>query len=99
MGVNKFFTRGDCDFTNLTDADVYCSKTRHITKLDVARKGIEGAAVTVEYMDNAMDPGPGFVEKVWEDVYYDFPVDRNFAYVLSKDGVPIFTGVVKSIAK
>ena len=99
MGVNKFFTRGDCDFTNLTDADVYCSKIRHITKLDVARKGIEGAAVTVEYMDNAMDPGPGFVEKVWEDVYYDFPVDRNFAYVLSKDGVPIFTGVVKSIAK
>ncbi|MBQ5574904.1 MAG: hypothetical protein IIT37_02525, partial [Bacteroidales bacterium] len=76
----------------------YCSKIRHITKLDVMRKGIEGAAVTVEYMDK-MDAGPGHEEKVWEDVYYDFPVDRNFAYILSKDGVPIFTGVVKSIAK
>ena len=99
MGVNKFFTRGGCDFSNLTDEDVYCNKIRHITKLDVMRKGIEGAAVTVELMDSAADPGPGHKEKVWEDVYYDFPVDRNFAYVLSKDGVPIFTGVVKSIAK
>ncbi|MBO4772935.1 MAG: hypothetical protein J5595_10400 [Bacteroidales bacterium] len=99
MGVNKFFTRGGCDFSNLTDENVYCSKIRHITKLDVARKGIEGAAVTVEYMENGMDNGPGFEEKVWEDVYYDFPVDRNFAYILSKDGVPIFTGVVKAIAK
>ena len=99
MGVNKFFTRGGCDFANLTDEDVYCNKIRHITKLEVSRKGIEGAAVTVEYMDEAMSPGPGHEEKRWEDVYYDFPVDRNFAYVLSKEGVPIFTGVVKSIAK
>ena len=99
MGVNKFFTRGGCDFSNLTDEDVFCSQIRHITKLEVSRKGIEGAAVTVELMDSAADPGPGHKEKVWEDVYYDFPVDRNFAYILSKDGVPIFTGVVKSIAK
>ena len=97
MGVNKFFTRGGCDFSNLTDEGVFCSQIRHITKLEVSRKGIEGAAVTVEYMDNAMDPGPGHEEKRWEDVYYDFPVDRNFAYVLSKDRVPIFTGVVKTI--
>ncbi|MBO7440440.1 MAG: hypothetical protein J6U21_12270, partial [Bacteroidales bacterium] len=97
MGVNKFFTRGGCDFSNLTDEGVFCSQIRHITKLEVSRKGIEGAAVTVEYMDTNADPGPGHEEKRWEDVYYDFPVDRNFAYVLSKDGVPIFTGVVKNI--
>ncbi|MBR2200941.1 MAG: hypothetical protein IJ894_09405 [Bacteroidales bacterium] len=99
MGVNKFFTRGGCDFSNLTDEDVFCSQIRHITKLEVSRKGIEGAAVTVELMEGAMAPGPGHEEKRWEDVYYDFPVDRTFAYILSKDGVPIFTGVVKSIAK
>ncbi len=99
MGVNKFFTRGGCDFSNLTDEDVFCSQIRHITKLEVSRKGIEGAAVTVELMEGAMDPGPGHEEKRWEDVYYDFPVDRNFAYILSKDDVPIFTGVVKAIAK
>ena len=97
MGVNKFFTRGGCDFSNLTDERVFCNQIRHITKLEVSRQGIEGAAVTVEMMQGSA--GPGFEEKVWEDVYYDFPVDRNFAYILSKDGVPIFTGVVKAIAK
>lgn len=95
MGVDKFFKRGQCDFSHLSDEKVYCSKIRHVSKLEVTRKGIEGAAVTVEMMEKAMDPGPN--EKVWEDVYYDFIVDRNFAYVLSKDGVPVFTGVVKSI--
>lgn len=97
MGVNKFFTFGGCDFSNLTDERVFCNQIRHITKLEVSRQGIEGAAVTVEMMQGSA--GPGFDEKVWENVYYDFPVDRNFAYVLSKNGVPIFTGVVKAIAK
>ncbi|MBR4325998.1 MAG: hypothetical protein IKP73_10785 [Bacteroidales bacterium] len=95
MGVDKFFKFDSCDFSNLTDEPVFCDKIIHVTSLDVTRKGIEGAAVTVVEMDWAGDPGPS--EKVWKDVYFDFPVDRNFAYVLSKDNVPIFTGVVKSI--
>ena len=95
MGVKKFFTKAACDFSNLTDENVYCSKIRHITKLEVTRKGIEGAAVTYELMDLAGDPGPS--KKVWKDVYFDFPVDRNFAFIVSKNNVPIFTGVVKSI--
>jgi hypothetical protein len=41
--------------------------------------------------------GANLERKTWVDVYEDFVVDRNFAYVLSKDNVPIFTGVVKSI--
>ena len=95
MGVDKFFSVA-CDFTNLTDREVFCRSIRHVTKLEVARKGIEGAAVTVVEMAEKAAPGP-YEEEEWENVFEDFVVDRNFAYVLSMDGVPVFTGVVKSI--
>ena len=94
MGVKKFF--GECDFSNLTDHQVSCASINHVTKLEVARKGIEGAAVTIVAMKEGANGGP-YEEDDWEDVYEDFIVDRNFAYVLSMDGVPVFTGVVKSI--
>lgn len=95
MGVDKFFNVDECDFTNLTDHEVFCRSINHITKLEVARKGIEGAAVTIVEMADKADGGP--YEDEWESVYEDFIVDRNFAYVLSKDNVPVFTGVVKAI--
>ena len=95
MGVDKFFTPEGCDFSNLTDHEVFCRSINHITKLEVARKGIEGAAVTIVEMADKADGGPD--EDEWENVYEDFIVDRNFAYVLSKDNVPVFTGVVKAI--
>ena len=92
MGVYKFFSPA-CDFSNLTDDLVYCSKIRHITKLEVTRFGIEGAAVTAEMMESAAGPGM----EIYKDIYEDFVVDRNFAYIISKDNIPIFTGVVKNI--
>lgn len=92
MGVNKFFSL-DCNFSNLTDDLLYCSKIRHITKLEVTRDGIEGAAVTAELMCGAAGPGM----EIYKDFYEDFVVDRNFAYIISKDDIPIFTGVVKNI--
>lgn len=94
MGVSKFFTK-DCDFSHLTDDPVFCSKIRHVTKLEVTRYGIEGAAVTAELMCGSAEPGP----EIWKDVYEDFIVDRDFAYVLSKDNVPLFTGVVKTVSE
>ncbi len=93
MGVNKFFSL-DCNFSNLTDDLLYCGKIRHITKLEVTRYGIEGAAVTAEMLLG--DAGPG--REIYKDFYEDFVVDRNFAYIISHHNIPIFTGVVKSIA-
>lgn len=92
MGVRKFFS-SDCDFSHLTDNHVFCNKIRHITKLEVTRYGIEGAAVTAEMLCG--DAGPD--GEVWKDVYEDFIVDRSFAFVISMSGVPVFTGVVKTI--
>lgn len=92
LGIKKIFTSG-CDFSKLTDEKVFCGKVKHVTKLEVSKSGIEGAAVTAIEMD-ATSAGPGQLEVVYED----FVVDRNFIYVLSdSEGVPVFTGVVKSI--
>ena len=96
LGVNKFFERYVCDFSNLTDEKVYCDRVRHLTTLDVARKGIEGAAVTVAFMEGCTDNN-SLEKKIWKDVYYDFLVDRSFAYIVTKDYIPVFTGVVKTI--
>lgn len=92
MGVKKFFIGGACDFSHITDADVHCSKIKHVTKLEVTRSGIEGAAVTAISMVN--DAMGGFTKK---EINYDFVVDRSFAYVLSYQDVPLFTGVVKKV--
>ena len=91
MGINKFFNAEECDFSNITDAKVCCSKIQHVSKLDVKRSGIEGAAVTaVSMVNSALGP-----EK--KEINYEFVVDRSFAYVLSYQDVPVFTGVVKKV--
>ena len=91
MGVKKLF--GECDFSNLAE-DVYCNGIKHVTRLEVKSKGIEGAAVTAMMME-ATSVGP---EKEKNKVYENFIVDKNFVYVLKdNNGVPLFTGVIKNV--
>ncbi len=94
LGVSSFFNSAGCDFSNLTDDEVYCGMIKHVAKLEVAKSGIEGAAVTAVMMVDAANMDPIEQKK---DVYEDFVVDRDFVFVLSKDNVPVFTGVVKAI--
>ncbi len=79
----------------MTNQSVYCTKVKHVAKLDVCRSGVEGAAVTeMEFLVSAA--GPDVEER--HDVYEDFIIDRNFVYMLSdSNGVPLFAGVVKKI--
>ena len=94
MGVNDFFNPGACDFSHLTDSEVYCSKIKHVAKLEANRKGIEGAAVTAIEMENAALP----IENPKKEIFYDFVVDRNFVFTLkNRDGVTLFAGVVKNV--
>ncbi len=91
LGVEKFF--GECDLSNLTD-NVYCDGIKHITKLEVKSKGIEGAATTAAMML----AGSAASEKEKNKVYENFIVDKNFVYVLKdNNGVPLFTGVIKNV--
>lgn len=93
FNVKSLFNIAECDFSNLTDQKLYCSEFRHIARLDVDKKGIKGAAVTYIAVAGAAGPGP------YTQVNEDFVVDQEFAFVLTKDDVVIFSGIVTNIDK
>lgn len=92
FGVNDLFSASACDLSLLTPDKAFCTGVRHVAKLTVNEKGIEGAAATV--LPAAGDPGPD----EYEEVYLDFTVDRSFGFVLTDPyGVILFSGVVRSV--
>ncbi|MCD8373141.1 MAG: hypothetical protein LUD27_07570 [Clostridia bacterium] len=92
-GVNDFFSRGGCDMSALTDDDIYCSQVKHVAKLEVNKKGIEGAAATVIVMDTASE-----YNDEYQYVYEDFVVDRAFGFILTdRYGTTLFSGVVNAV--
>ena len=91
FGINKLFSL-NCDFTTLTDNNVFCDTVQHVVKLNVDKKGIEGAAVTM--ITDAGMAGPDF----WTDVYADFVVDRAFGFIITdRYDTTLFAGVVGNI--
>ena len=91
FGVQKFFSDA-CDLTGLTDEPVWCNEVKHITELDVNRKGIEGAAVTV--IPGAGAAGPG----EYTIVTQDFILDRAFGFLLTDElGTVLFSGIVNQV--
>ena len=94
FNVTSMFDPYKCDFSNIMvePAPGYVEQFKHIAKLEVNKKGIEGAAVT--YMAYAGAPGPD----EYTDVYETFNVDQEFGYILTNyDGDIIFSGVVTNI--
>lgn len=91
MGIKDLFDE-NCNFSTLTDNDVFCSAVTHATKLNVDKKGIEGAAVTIMEVDDSAQPPE------YENVFYDFVIDRAFGFILTdKYDNTLFSGVVKNI--
>ena len=93
FNVTTLFNPATCNFANLTNQEVYCSEFRHIAKLEVNKKGIKGAAVTYMAYAGAAGPGP------YKQIYESFFVDHEFGFVLMKDNVNIFSGIVTNIDK
>ena len=93
FGITSLFEEEACDFTALTDyKPAFCSGVIHQTSLEVNRKGIEGAAVTI--IPGATSPGPD----EYENVYVDFIVNKAFGFILTDAyNTVIFSGVVESI--
>jgi len=95
FGIEKLFSFGECDLSNVVTSDnpevqIACSDVRQITKLEVNKKGVEGAAVTVVGMD-----GNASVDNPWTYEYCDFVVDRAFGFILTdSDNIPLFCGTV-----
>ena len=92
LNVTSIFG-GSCDFSNLTDDNVYCSDFKQVAKLKVNKTGIEGAAVT--YMAYAGAVGPD----EYTEIHEKFIVDQEFGYVVASDDNIIFSGIVTNIDK
>ena len=90
--INALFDIETADFTNLVDGPAYISQVIHQTKLIVNKKGIEGAAVTVELAPGSAGPGP------YTNVYHNFIVNKAFAFIITDyNDTILFTGVTKSV--
>lgn len=92
FGITEFFNPDGCDFSNLTNNNVYCEKVQHVTKLKIDKKGGEGAAVTIAAgADGA--PAPEY-----DSVFEDFTIDKAFGFVLTDgNGVQLFAGIFNKI--
>lgn len=93
LGITDLFDKYTCDFSSVTDEDVYCSKVRHAAKLNVDKTGIEGAAVTIVAMDGT-SAGP---DDEYTTIYDNFILDRSFGLVVSYRNIPLFIGALNSL--
>lgn len=93
LNVKSLFSPTSCDMSSLTDSEVYCDEIKHIAKLEVNKKGIEGAAVTYMAYAGAAGPGP------YTLVQDTFVVDKEFGFILTYNDSVVFSGVVNNIDK
>ncbi|MCR5308939.1 MAG: hypothetical protein K6E21_02395 [Bacilli bacterium] len=94
FNITSLFDSENCKFSNLTDEAVFCKEVRQIAKLDVNKKGIEGAAVT--YMTSNGTAAP---DEKYTKVYEDFVVDKEFGFILTYCDSVLFSGVINNIDK
>lgn len=88
LGIKKMFTNA-ADFSSLTNDHAFVNQVKHISKINVDRKGIEGASVTAIQACGSAGPIGGYTE-----IYQDFVVDRSFAYIISTNNIPVFSGII-----
>ena len=90
FNVKSLFDKNG-SLTNVCKTPAYVRDFRHIAKLEVDKKGIEGAAVT--YMAYAGEAAP-----LYTKVYNDFILDKEFGFVLTnRYNDVLFSGVVSNI--
>lgn len=83
LGIKKAFK--NADFSNLSQTPLFISKVKQSSCISVDEKGCEAAAFTLINMDTGGDE-PRQKEKI--------VLNRPFIYMIMKQGVPLFIGVV-----
>ena len=88
LGITEIFEEGNADFSPILpqNDDGYICNVQHAARVSINEDGITAAAFTlILRCGSAMPP----------DDEMDFVLDRPFLfYVESKDGLPLFTGIV-----
>lgn len=87
--VDFFSSR--CDLSSLTNGAGSCSNVIHTVDLTVDKSGVLGAAVTAQIISTSAG-SDGYT-----DVYEHFVVDKSFGYVISKNNIKLFCGVINNI--
>lgn len=90
-GIRKVFT-DSAEFNNITNYPLYCSNVQHISKIEVDRKGLKGAAMTRVDMD-AASSAPGDRQIIRED----FIVNKAFGYIVLNSRGVLFTGIINKL--
>lgn len=93
FGIESLFDRNRCDVSNVFAEDAFCNQVIHRASLEVNKKGIEGAAVTIMEVCGSHEPNEEYTK-----VYETLVVDRAFGFVLTDSyGTVLFSGVINSI--
>ena len=71
------------------DLKIITGEIKHITKLEVNKDGIEGAAATIIPV-----PGKSGSEKEYKKILNEFVVDKQFGFVLTFNNSILFSGIV-----
>lgn len=89
MGVTKVFDTKNSDFTSITsDTPVYVASVNQSARVEIDEKGVKAATYT-EF--------PGFGSAMPPEEIIDFVLERPFVFVISKNNLPLFTGVVNNL--
>ena len=72
--------------SNLIEDPLFVSDIKHNANLNVNKKGVEGAAVTIITLDECAD--------VYLGEHFDFVVDKEFGFVVTIDNIIIFMGQI-----
>ena len=81
-----------CFKSNLIEDPLFVSDIKHNVSLNVDKKGIEGAAVTIIAMDK--NSGPLFAKE-----YQDFIINKEFGFYVMIDNVILFMGQITNPLK
>lgn len=91
LGVTDIFVSGTADFSAILPEDDggYIDQVKHAARVLIDEKGVTAAAFTVIARYGAAMPP--------EDEM-DFTLDRPFLFIVeSRDGLPLFTGIVNQV--
>jgi serine protease inhibitor len=85
LGVNDIFSPDDANFSIFTNEAMYVDFFNQAVRVKIDEKGVTGTAYTEIGLPMSGPPPENIV---------DFLVDRPFLFVVEKDNIPLFTGVV-----
>lgn len=88
---NNYLQNAFYEFSSPLTQDPLCvSDIKHNTVIDVNKKGVEGAAVTIISLEKAS----AMIDHI-KRVYHDFVLDKNFGFIITDpNGVTLFEGQV-----